>query len=106
MEGKPEETLMFIGYKSSEADAYVWMKGDFKTNIYPYYKYTLCYVDDLLHIRFKPKEDMDALDMIYCFKKDFGPPEQYLSENVDKVQLKDRRIVWSTNCVDYLKGAI
>ena len=52
---KPTETLMLLGYKSSEADADVFMKRDIKPNGYPYYKYMLCYVYDLLHICFNPK---------------------------------------------------
>ena len=69
---KLAETLMPIRYKSYEADADVWMKRDFKLNGYPYYKYMLCYVDDLLHIGFKPKEYMDALNIIYWLKEGFG----------------------------------
>ena len=49
---------MLLGYKPSEADADVWMKRDFNTNGDPYYKHMICYVDDLLHIGFNPKEDM------------------------------------------------
>ena len=63
------------------------MKRDFNPNGDPYYKYMLCYVDDLLHIGFKPKEDMDALNMIYWLKEGFGPPDQYLGGNVEKEQL-------------------
>ena len=66
----------------------------------------ICYVDELLHIGFNPKEDMDVLNIIYRLKEVFGPPDQYLGTNVEKVQLKDGRIVWSTNCVDYLESAI
>ena len=66
----------------------------------------LCYVDYLLHIGFKPKEEMDALNMIYWFMDGFGPPDRYVGENVEKLQLKDGQVVWSTNCVDYLKSAI
>ena len=51
------------------------MKRDFKTNGDPYYKYILCYVYALLNIGFKPKEDMDALNMIYWLKEVFGPPD-------------------------------
>ena len=82
------------------------MKWDFNPNGDLYYKYMLCYVDELLHIGFNPKEDMDALNMIYWLKEGFGPSDQYLGENVDMVQLKYGRVVWSTNCVDYLKSAI
>ena len=82
------------------------MKRDFNTNGDPYYKYMLCYFDELLHMGFNPKADTDALNMIYWLKEGFGPPERYLSTNVEKVQLKDGRVVWYTNCVDYLKREI
>ena len=49
---------------------------------------------------------MDALNMIYRLKEGFFPPEQYLGSKVDRVQLEDGRIVWSTRCFDYLKSAI
>ena len=66
----------------------------------------LCYVDYLLHIGFKPKEDTNALNVIYWLKEGCGPPEQYLGANVEKVQFKDGRVVWSANCVDYLNSSI
>ena len=66
----------------------------------------LCYVDELLHISFNPKEDMDALNMIYWLNEGFGSPGQYLGANVEKLQLKDGKVVWSTNCVNDLKSAI
>ena len=49
---------------------------------------------------------MYALNMIYWLNEGFGPPDQFLGANFDKVQLKDGRVIWSTNCVDYLKSAI
>ena len=52
---KLAENLMSIGYKPSKADVDVWMKWYFKPNGYPYYKYMLCYVYDLIHIGFNPK---------------------------------------------------
>ena len=65
---KLEENLNSPGNKSSNADFDVWMKRYFKPNGDPYYKYMLCYVDDLLHIGFNLKEDMDALNLIYRSK--------------------------------------
>ena len=44
--------------------------------------------------------------MIYWLTEGFGPPDRYLGANVEKVQLKYGRVVWSTNCVDDLKSAI
>ena len=69
------EILKSLGYKSFEADTDIWMKRDFHPNGDPYYKYMLCYFDDLLHIGFNPKEDMDALNMIYRLNEGFVPPE-------------------------------
>ena len=97
---------MSLGYKSSEVDSDVWMKRDFKPNVDPYYKYILCYVDDLLHIGFKPNEDIDELNMIYRLTEVFIPPDRYLSVNVWKVQFNYGGFVWSANCADYLKSAI
>ena len=44
--------------------------------------------------------------MIYRLKEGFGLPDQYLGANVEKVQLEDGRVFWSTNCVDYLNISI
>ena len=82
------------------------MNQKFNPNVDLYYKYMLCYIDDLIHIGFKPKEDIGLLNMIYRLKGGFGPPERYLGANVEKVHFKDGRVVWSTNYVDYLKSAI
>ena len=49
---------------------------------------------------------MDALNMIYRLKEGFGPPDRYLGANVEKVQLKDGQVVWSTKCIDNLKIVI
>ena len=49
---------------------------------------------------------MDELNIIHRLKEEFGPPDQYLGANVDKVQLKYGLFVWSTKRVDYLKSAI
>ena len=97
---------MSLGYKPSEADADVWMKRDSNTNVDPYYNCMICYADDLLHIGFNPRKYMDTLNIIYRLKERFGTPDQYIGANFYKLQLKDGRVVWSTNCVDYLKSAI
>ena len=62
------------------------MNKYFKPNIEPHYKYMLCYVYDLLHIDFEPKQDIDVLNLIYRLKEVFGPPDWYLGANVEKLQ--------------------
>ena len=76
------------------------MKRDFKPNGYPYYKYMLCYIDDLLHIGFNTKESTDILNLIYRLKEGLGTSGQYLGDNIETVQLEDGQGVCSTNCVD------
>ena len=44
--------------------------------------------------------------MIYWLKEGFGPPDQYIGTNVEKVQVEYGQVVWSKNCVDYLKSTI
>ena len=66
----------------------------------------LYYVDDFLHIYFKPKEDTDALNMIYWLKECFGLPYLYLGSNIENVQLEYGPVVFSTKCVDYLNKTI
>ena len=72
----------------------------------PHYKYMLCNDDECLCIGFNPKEYTDVLNMIYWLKEGFGPPDRYLGANIEKVQLKDARVVWSTRCGDYLQSEI
>ena len=55
LRAKLAETLKSFGYKYSESDADFRMKRHFRLNGDPYYKYMLCYVDDFIHIGFKPK---------------------------------------------------
>ena len=77
------------------------MKRDFNQNGDPYNKYVIFYVDDLLRVCFKPKEDMDLLNIIYWLNERFGPHDQYTGEYFEKVQLKDERVVWSINFIYY-----
>ena len=65
MEKKLAETLKSLGYKSFEVDYDVWMKWDFNPNEDPYCKFMLLYVDKLFYIGFKPREDMDSLNLIF-----------------------------------------
>ena len=52
---KLEENLKSLGYKPSDSEANVWMKCEFNPNVNPYYKYMLCYIEDLLHIGSRTK---------------------------------------------------
>ena len=44
------EVLHDMGYVSSKADPYVYLRPAIKSNRFKYHKYVLCYVDDVLYI--------------------------------------------------------
>ena len=103
---KLAETLDQIGYFPSEADPDVWLSKEIRPDGSVGWKYMLVYVDDILHVAYNTKLDMDKLNREYRLKEDSGPPERYLGANIEKVQLQDGSVAWSATCVDYLKGAI
>ena len=55
-------------YRSTELEPYVWFKWDLNLLGDEYYKYTLVYVDDILHLEHDPKEDVDYFNRTYRFK--------------------------------------
>ena len=64
-----------------------------KHNGEEYYKYMLVYVGDILCVAYNPMNDMDLLNNIYRHKDGVGPSERYLDANIEKVQLKDDKLV-------------
>ena len=56
--------------------------------------------------RFQTKIRHGCFKSYLLVKRVIYPPEQYLVFNVEKVKLEDGRLVWFTNCADYLKRLI
>ena len=79
---------MDMGYIPSESDRDVWMKRYEKANVTDYYKYILCYVDDILHlIEHRDNSTMKEIKKHYYLKEgSVGPFKRYLGINIDKVQ--------------------
>jgi hypothetical protein len=61
-------TLTAAGFQSCKVDADVWMQPTTKENGEKYYKYILCYVDNILCCSRKPKLTMEYLSSIYKIK--------------------------------------
>ena len=55
----------------------------------------LVYVNDVIHLAKYAQEDIQ----VYQLKEGFATSDRYLGANVDKVQLRDGRIVWSMTCI-------
>ena len=50
---------------------------------------------------------IDALASIYVIKKgSMGPRERYLVANIDKVQMRDGKVLWATHSREYCKAEI
>jgi hypothetical protein len=80
------QTMVELGYKSTKADPDVWIRPAAKPERFEYYKMTLIYVDNILHLSHYPKCMMDTiLASLYELKEDsLGPPKCYLGTNVGK----------------------
>ena len=61
----------------------------------------------IIHLAHDTKEDMYALNRTYRLKEEnVGTPKIYIGANYEKIQEKNRKECWLTNCVDYLQGNI
>ena len=75
-----------------------------KTSGEDYYKYMLLYVDNILHLVYDPKDNINALNSTYILKEYSGGwPKIYIGANIDKVQIDNGMKCWSINCVDCLQ---
>jgi hypothetical protein len=76
-------TLREAGFKACKADANVWMRPAVKADGSKYYKYVLCYVDDLLVVSEHPKRIMEGLEAKYILQaRSVGEPTTYLRAKV------------------------
>ena len=78
-----------MGHKSTEFEPDVWIQREAPENGNSRYKCMLVYIDDVLHLAKDAQEDMLKLNQVYRFKEGFGPPDRYIGDNIDKVQLED-----------------
>jgi len=80
-------TLHDLGFKSSLADADVWMRPNVKSNGEHYYDYIFVYVDDLLVLSAYARDIMETIGKTYHFKDgSVGPPKTYLGAEVKEFQ--------------------
>ena len=78
-------TLREAGFTSCKADLDVWMRPAIKPNGDKYYKYVLCYVDDILAILHEPRKIMDYLSKKYTLKDgSVKEPDTYLGADVSR----------------------
>ena len=77
-------TLHDNGFISSKSDPDMWLHPAVKPDGQEYYKYILCYVDDILAISHKATQVLEDIQVVFKLKDNkITPPEIYL-----RVQLK------------------
>ena len=65
------------------------------------------YVYDVLHLHHDPDTFINSLAEVYRLKDgSAGEPDRYLGANIEKVQLDDGSVAWSTTSREYVTNAI
>ena len=101
------QKLVEMGYRSSKADPYVWIRQAVKPNGFKYYELLLVYVDDIVCVSHQSEKTMDQIKELYRLKDDsIGPPTRYLGANIGKFQLNSGFECWSASTKDYVKSAV
>ena len=100
------ERLDEMGFKSSIADADVWLRPAVKADGEKYYQYILVYVDDLLAIGIDATSIIEEVSEKFKLKKDkIEPPNVYLGGRLANKELNGR-MMWTMTSVDYVKAII
>ena len=100
------ETLHDIGFRPTRADPDVWRRPAKKADGEEYYKYILCYVDDLLAISEDVTKVLQGIQTIFKFKDDkIVCPEVYLGAQLDTMMV-DGFDAWTMSSQKYVKAAI
>ena len=98
------ETLDDLRFKSSIADPDVWMRPAVKSDGEEYYKYILCYVDDVLGISVDPMRLMKGIQKAFKFKNDkIKPPEIYLGAKLEEKELNGWKM-WTICAIWHAKN--
>ena len=100
------ETLDDIGFVPTRVDPDVWHQTAVKEDGFEYYEYVLCYVDDILAISHKVKDDLKAVQAIFKLKDDkIEPPDMYLGATLSVME-DDGIQGWCMTSDKYVKAAV
>ncbi|GFH62125.1 hypothetical protein CTEN210_18601 [Chaetoceros tenuissimus] len=91
----------------TEADPDVYIRQASKANGELYYEMLLVYVDDILAVSEVAEELVGVIGSKFKLKKSsVGRPSRYLGGGIEQIQTDDGRIIWSANCIEYVRSAI
>ena len=100
------ETLHDIGFRPTRADRDVWRQPAKKADGEEYYKYILCYIDDLLAISEDVMKVLQGIQTVFKFKDDkIVRPKVYLGAQLDTMTINGFD-GWTMSSQKYVKAAI
>jgi hypothetical protein len=103
--------LREMGYTSSKADPDLWMMPDTKSDGTEYYRYIICYVDDVAATMEDPQSFMDELSHRFTLKEgSVQEPTLYLGADVIKWYIAESdepgKVRWALASTKYTRRAI
>jgi hypothetical protein len=103
--------LREMGYTSSKADPDLWMMPDTKSDGTEYYRYIICYVDDVAATMEDPQSFMDELSHRFTLKEgSVQEPTLYLGADVIKWYIAQSdepgKVRWALASTKYTRRAI
>ena len=101
-----EEMLHDIGFKPMKADPDVWIRPVVKADGTEYYKYIMCYIDDILSVSHDAKSILQSLQGQFKLNGDkIEPPDMYLGAQLGTMQVNGNE-GWFMSSEKYVKSAI
>ena len=104
------DTLHNMGFRSTKADANVWMRPCVRNvdgEEVEYYEYLLVYVDDLLLVTHKPKDTFEKIMEFYDLKGDsYDKPDRYLGANIGEFEFDDGTKTTYMGSFDYVRNSV
>jgi hypothetical protein len=103
--------LREMGYVSTKADPDLWMMPDVKADGTEYYRYVICYVDDVAVTMENPQRFMDELSQRFTLKEgSVQEPTLYLGADVMKWYIAESdepgKVRWALASTKYTRRAI
>ena len=100
------ETLPELGFQSTLADPFVWLRAATKKDGEPYYEYILMYVNDILAISCDAESILKDIQTTFKFKNDkIELPEFFLRTKLQEKLLNGIKC-WSVSSHDDVKASI
>ena len=102
-----ERTLDEMGYRPRYANLDLWLRPAVNTDGFKYYKYILCYVDNVLCISHNPRKSMKRIQEDFKLKgKNIEFIDVYLGASLAKMKLESGKYCCTMSPGQYVNAAV